>query len=86
MPTNSKVCPCALFVDIAKHGLTGNCHLFNVNGSSVSDGAILGINTHFPLLTPLAISTYIKYIFPQFQDYKLSAISQAISRSCPQVS
>ena len=59
MPTNSKVCPCALFVDIAKHDLTGNCNLLNVNGSSVSDGAIviLGINTHFPLLTPLAIPT-----------------------------
>ena len=55
----SRVCPCTLFVVIAKHGLTGNCLLFRVKGNSVSDGAkvILGINTHFPLLTPLAIST-----------------------------
>ena len=58
MPTKSNVCPCALFVDIAKQGLTGNCLLLNVNGKSVSDGAmvILGNRTHFPLQTPLAIS------------------------------
>ena len=55
----SRVCPWALFVVIAKHGLTGNCHLFRVKGNSVSDGAkvILHINTHFPLLILLAIST-----------------------------
>ena len=59
MPTKSRVCPCALFVDIAKHGLTGNCHLLSVKGNSVSNGAIVicGISTHFPLFVPLATST-----------------------------
>ena len=65
MPTNSRVCPWELFVDMAKQGLTGNWHLFNVNGSSVSDGAIVmqGINTNFPLFTLLAISASIT-LFP----------------------
>ena len=51
MPTKSRVCFCALFVDIAKYGLTGNWCLLSVNGNSVSDGAmvILGIRTQFPL-------------------------------------
>ena len=50
-----------------KQGLIGNCHLFNVNGNSVSDGAMVmhGINTLFPLLTPLAISTS-KTLSPSF--------------------
>ena len=58
MPTKSSVCPWALLLDIAKHGLIGNWHLLRVNGSSVSDGVIviLHINTCFPLFTPLAIS------------------------------
>ena len=43
---------------MAKHGLIGNWHLFNVKGNLVSDGinVICGIKTHFPLFTPLAIS------------------------------
>ena len=59
----SRVCPCALLVDIANHGLTGNCCLFSVKGNSVSDGAIviLGINTQFPLFIPLAISASITF-------------------------
>ena len=59
MPTKSRICLCALFFDITKHGLTGNCHLLNVNGNSVSEGTIviLGRSTHFPLFMPLAIST-----------------------------
>ena len=48
---------------MAKHGHIGNCHLFSVKGNSVSDGAmvILGINTHFPLFTPVAISASITF-------------------------
>ena len=63
MPTKSRVCPCALFVDIAKHGLTDNCRLLRVNGNSVSDGAmvILGMSTQLPLFTPLAISTSMTF-------------------------
>ena len=67
MPTKSRVCPCALFVDIARHGLTGNCSYFRVNGNSVSDGAMVihGIRTYLLLLTPLAISTS-KTFSPRF--------------------
>ena len=38
-----------------------NCLLFSVNGNSLSEGmsVMQGINTHFPLFTPLAISTSI---------------------------
>ena len=59
IPTKSSVCPCTLFVDIAKHGLNGNWHHLKVNGSSVFDGAIVmyGIKIFMPLLTPLATFT-----------------------------
>ena len=77
---------CKLSLCVLGNCLTGNCLLFSVNGSSVSEGAIviLGINT-LSLVNSTGNLNFQNFN-SKFQYDQTCAISQSISRAWPQVS